>query len=79
MTVHQLKIFDAIARHGNITDASSELHASQPEVSEQLKLLEEEYGVPLISDHSHRIELTREGRAFLAAIKPVLAQLEISD
>jgi DNA-binding transcriptional LysR family regulator len=77
MTLYQLKILDAVARHLNITQASSELHASQPAVSQQLKLLQEEYGSRFISRQSHGIELTAEGRAFLAAIRPVLAQLEI--
>ncbi len=43
MTLYQLKIFEAVARHLNITQASLELHASQPAVSKQLKLLEENF------------------------------------
>ena len=44
MTLYQLKIFEAAARQLNITQASLELHASQPAVSQQLKLLEENFG-----------------------------------
>jgi len=76
MTLYQLKIFEAVARHLNITQASVELHASQPAVSQQLKLLEENYGCDFLVRHSHGVNLTDKGRAFLDAIKPVLAQLE---
>ena len=36
MTLHQLRIFDAVARHLNITNASAELHMSQPAVTTSL-------------------------------------------
>lgn len=75
MTLHQLKVFEAVVRHHNITQASAELHASQPAVSQQLKLLEEEYGKKFLLRTSHGMELTREGRAFVDAIKPVLAEI----
>jgi LysR family transcriptional regulator, low CO2-responsive transcriptional regulator len=76
MTLYQLRIFQAVARHLNITQASLELHASQPAVSQQLKLLEENYADNLLVRHSHGVNLTDKGRAFLQAITPVLAQLE---
>ena len=44
MTLHQLRIFESVVRHMNITKASAALHMSQPSVSQQLKLLEEEFG-----------------------------------
>ena len=36
MTLHQLRIFESVARHLNVTKASQELHMSQPAVSQQL-------------------------------------------
>lgn len=79
MTLYQMKIFEAVARHLNITQASSELHLSQPAVSQQLKLLEEHYGAALLARHSHGVKLTDKGQAFLEAITPVLAQLDDID
>ena len=76
MTLYQLKIFEAVARHLNITQAALELHASQPAVSQQLKLLEENYEARFLVRHSHGVKLTDKGEAFLKAITPVLAQLE---
>ena len=45
MTLHQLKIFEAVAEHLNITKVSRKLQVSQPSVSKQLRLLEQEYGL----------------------------------
>jgi DNA-binding transcriptional LysR family regulator len=76
MTLYQLRIFQAVARHLNITQASQELHASQPAVSQQLKLLEEHYGAGFFVRHSHGVKLTDKGQAFLKAVTPVLSRLE---
>jgi DNA-binding transcriptional LysR family regulator len=77
MTLHQLRIFERVARDLNMTQASEGLHLSQPTVSQQVKLLEEECGVKFLSRKNHGVEPTREGRAFLEAIAPILRQLEI--
>jgi DNA-binding transcriptional LysR family regulator len=76
MTLHQLRIFECVARDLNITQASAELHLSQPTVSQQLKLLEEECGVKFLSRRNRGVALTREGRAFVEAIRPVLTQVD---
>jgi len=47
LTLRQLKIFDAVARHLSFTRASKELHLTQPAVSMQIKQLEEAVGLPL--------------------------------
>ena len=49
---------------------------SQPAVSLQLKLLEEEYGASFFDRNNRGMELTTKGRAFLDAIIPVLSQIE---
>lgn len=61
MTLQQLKYLVAIADSGlNITAAAERLYTSQPGISKQLKLLEQELGVQLF---------TRKGKS-LAAITP---------
>ena len=74
MTLHQLKIFECVARHMNITKASQALHISQPSVSQQLKLLEQEFGTQFLLRLNHGVELTDQGREFIDAVKPVLSQ-----
>jgi LysR family transcriptional regulator, low CO2-responsive transcriptional regulator len=75
MKLQQLKIFECIARHLNVTIAAEELHLSQPAASLQLKLLEQNYGITLFRRKSNGMELTEEGRDFLDAILPILASI----
>lgn len=75
MTLHQLTIFAAIARHGNVTRASHEIHVTQPCVSQQMRLLQQEYGVKLYTRSAKGVELTQEGRRFLSAVSPILDQV----
>ncbi|MEO7775263.1 MAG: HTH-type transcriptional regulator CysB [Steroidobacteraceae bacterium] len=66
MKLHQLRYLVAVAENGlNITAAAVKLHTSQPGVSKQLKLLEEELGFQIF---------LREGRA-LTRMTPVGAQI----
>jgi DNA-binding transcriptional LysR family regulator len=74
MTLHQLRIFECVVRHMNITKASQALHISQPSVSQQLKLLEQEFGTQFFVRLNHGVELTAQGREFIDAVKPVLSQ-----
>lgn len=61
VTLRQLKIFDAVARHLSFTKASEELHLTQPAVSMQIKQLEEIIGLPLIELVGKRVHLTEAG------------------
>ena len=47
MTLRQMRVFAAVARNLSFTRAARELHLTQPAVSQQVKLLEEEVGMPL--------------------------------
>jgi DNA-binding transcriptional LysR family regulator len=76
VTLHQLRIFESVVRHMNITKASAALHISQPSVSQQLKLLEEEFGTKFLFRLNQGVELTAEGREFFDAIRPMLAEAE---
>jgi LysR family transcriptional regulator, low CO2-responsive transcriptional regulator len=76
MTLHQLRIFESVARHLSVTRASQELHMSQPAVSQQLKLLEQQCGATFVVRIGQGVELTERGRAFLDAIRSILAQAE---
>ena len=77
MTLHQLRIFECVGTLLNITKASEILHISQPSVSQQLKLLEEEFGTKFFARLSQGVELTHEGKLFFDAVKPILTQAEL--
>ncbi len=75
MTLHQLGILKTVAKSLNFTKAAHELHISQPSVSEQLRLLQEEYGIKLYQKNGRLIELTQAGRLFLKDAKALLHQV----
>lgn len=55
---NQIRIFQSIAREGNISAAARKLEITPPSVSNALKLLEEHIGHPLFVRTTRRIELT---------------------
>ena len=61
MNIHTLKYFLSVAREENFTRAAEILHVSQPALSKQLKLLEEELGKKLFTRQNAGIKLTAEG------------------
>jgi DNA-binding transcriptional LysR family regulator len=76
MTLNQLKIFNIVAIHLNITKAAKEIRVSQPAISKQLRLLEEEYNTKFHTKFAHGVRLTDQGLLFWKAIRPILQQLE---
>lgn len=76
MTLHQFKIFHAIAKHLSITKAAKELSVSQPSVSKQLRLLEEERGIKLHTRWAQGIQLTEQGRQFWGTIQRILYETD---
>ena len=76
MTLQQLRIFRAVVKTRSITHAARELRISQPSVSKQLRLLENEYGVKFHVRVGQGIELTEEGQRFWTGADPILQQLD---
>lgn len=66
MTPEQLITFAAVAEHLNISRAALALHLSQPAVSGQLRLLQEEFGEPLYQRDGRGVRLTPTGEQFAA-------------
>ena len=62
MEIRQLEYFHEIAATGSINEAARRLNMSQPPLSYQLRRLEEELNVKLLSRTSRGVELTEAGR-----------------
>ena len=73
VTLRQLKVFEAVARHLSFSRAADELHLTQPAVSMQVKGLEEMAGLPLTEQLGKKIFLTHAG-AELARHSRLIAQ-----
>ncbi len=64
-----LRAFHAVAIHGGFTKAAAALHVTQPTVSDQVKALEQRYGVLLFERRGRNIALTAIGRALLDIVQ----------
>ena len=62
MELKQLEYFRAIVDAGTISGAARDLHMTQPPLSYQIKMLEEELQVPLFLRGKKRITLTEAGK-----------------
>jgi molybdate transport repressor ModE-like protein len=62
LNLTQLKVLEAVARHGSVTVAAKELHYSQPSISHHLGRLEAATGAKLIQRVGRGIRLTPEGQ-----------------
>ncbi len=78
MKLQQLRYLIAIARNRlNISAAADSLYTSQPGVSKQLKLLEEELGVQLFNRNGkHLTHITPAGRQIIARAEVILQEVE---
>ena len=77
MELRHLRYFIAVAEAGSLTVAAEKkLHTAQPSLSRQIRDLEYEVGVQLMSRSVHGIELTAAGRAFLDHARLALTQAD---
>ena len=66
MTLQQLTYFLAAAEHGSFSAAAESSVMAQPSLSEQIRRLEAELGVPLFARAGRGLELTEAGPAAAA-------------
>lgn len=80
-TLHQLRVFEAVARHSSFTRAAEELFLTQPSVSMQVKQLSKSVGMPLFEQVGKRLYLTPAGEHLLGTCRDIfdrLAQFEMT-
>src|SRR5271163_4255005 len=77
MELRHLRYFVAVAEEGSLTVAAERrLHTAQPSLGRQIRDLEYEVGVPLMTRSARGVELTVAGRAFLDHARLALAQVD---
>ena len=75
VTLRQLKIFEAVARHLSFSRAAEELHLTQPAVSMQVQALEELAGLPLTEQAGKKVRLTAAGEEVARQARRIAEQL----
>jgi len=78
MKLHQLRYVHEVARQGlNISTAAEVLHTSQPGVSKQIQLLEEELNLQIFQRNGKRlISVTEPGKIILGLAERVMHEME---
>lgn len=76
-TLHQLRIFHAVARECSISRASELLNMSQPSVSIQLKNLQDQFEIPLTERIGRNIHITDFGKSIAAVCDTILEDIQL--
>ena len=79
VSLRQLKVFEAVARHLSFSRAAEELHLTQPAVSMQVRALEEDAGLPLTEQLGKKIFLTDAGAELARHARLIAQQLAAAD
>jgi LysR family hca operon transcriptional activator len=76
MELRHLRYFVAVAEELSFTRAASRLHTAQPSLSQQIRQLENEVGVPLFERTRHHVRLTAAGKLFLSDAQEILSRVD---
>ena len=76
MELRHLRYFVAVAEDLNFRKAAGRLHISRPALSKQIKDLEDEISVKLLTRDTVSVALTKAGEIFLADAREVLSQAD---
>lgn len=76
ITLHQLRIFWAVAHSETLTRAAKQLGLAQPSLSQQLSKLESTVGTRLFRRHSNEMTLTEAGTYLLPKAEQILRNMQ---
>lgn len=77
MTILQLKYVIALANASSMREAASRLFISQPALSSTIRELEEEISIQIFERNNKGVNITEDGRDFLAYAKQAVSQYEL--
>lgn len=74
-SLNAIRIFESAARHLNFSRAADDLSVTQGAVSRQIKVLEEQLGLPLFERAGPKLSLTRAGEYYQGKVSEALTLL----
>lgn len=75
MTLLQLQYFISVVETGNFTHAAKQVYTSQPTISRQIQMLEDELGYSLFNRNSKPLRLTEPGQILYEGMKEAISQI----
>jgi DNA-binding transcriptional LysR family regulator len=76
VTLVQLRVIDAVRRHGSVTAAAKELRYTQPSISHHLSRLEAQLGARLLQRVGRGIRLTAAGRLLADRAAEIIGRVD---
>ena len=76
MTVPQMQYFLATAEYGSFSQTAKVFYTTQPTISRQIQLLEDELGYALFIRNAKPLKLTAAGKVFYESLKPILQSID---
>lgn len=77
--LHRLRLLRELSRRGTLAAVAQALNYSPSSVSQQLSLLENEVGVPLLEPVGRRVKLTPQAEILVRHTEEVLARLDLAE
>lgn len=79
MDMRQLRYLVALAEERHFTRAAAREHIAQPALSQQIRRLEEEVGLPLVERTTRQVTITDAGELLVGRARRIFAELEAAD
>jgi LysR family transcriptional activator of glutamate synthase operon len=79
MDLRQLRYLVALAEECHFTRAAAREHIAQPALSQQIRKLEDEVGLPLVERTTRRVTVTHAGHLLVARARRILAEVEAAE
>src|SRR5690606_5818912 len=79
MELRQLRYLVALADERNFTRAARREHVAQPALSQQIRRLEAEVGLPLVDRTTRRASLTEAGEILVERARRALAEIQAGE